>query len=359
MLENSYPIRTDLALESQERLQEDQADMRGIRVLEERRENGVIVSTVMIETENASVAMGRPKGTYITIEAPEMIEEDAGYHRDISLELAKIMRNLLPGKEIEKNLKKGLEVAALVVGLGNREVTPDALGPRVVDNLFITRHILNEFGKYAFQREDVGKVSGIVPGVMAQTGMECVEILKGVVKETKPDFLITVDALAARSIRRLGRTIQLTDTGITPGSGIGNHRNAQAIEFARQFGQGQLLLTHCGHPQALNGPMAADQQHGAHHNQGVVWLPKDFGHPGVAQHLAQHSHRIAQHRHDPSTGDAGKQPTSGYLQISNGGIAHCCVANGPNEQRRQSPKNGGGDDGDGVIFFPRAQQRVP
>ena len=188
MLENSYPIRTDLALESQERLQEDQADMRGIRVLEERRENGVIVSTVMIETENASVAMGRPKGTYITIEAPEMIEEDAGYHRDISLELAKIMRNLLPGKEIEKNLKKGLEVAALVVGLGNREVTPDALGPRVVDNLFITRHILNEFGKYAFQREDVGKVSGIVPGVMAQTGMECVEILKGVVKETKPDF---------------------------------------------------------------------------------------------------------------------------------------------------------------------------
>ena len=226
MLENSYPIRTDLALESQERLQEDQADMRGIRVLEERRENGVIVSTVMIETENASVAMGRPKGTYITIEAPEMIEEDAGYHRDISLELAKIMRNLLPGKEIEKNLKKGLEVAALVVGLGNREVTPDALGPRVVDNLFITRHILNEFGKYAFQREDVGKVSGIVPGVMAQTGMECVEILKGVVKETKPDFLITVDALAARSIRRLGRTIQLTDTGITPGSGIGNHRNA-------------------------------------------------------------------------------------------------------------------------------------
>ena len=79
MLENSYPIRTDLALESQERLQEDQADMRGIRVLEERRENGVIVSTVMIETENASVAMGSPKGTYITIEAPEMIEEDAGY----------------------------------------------------------------------------------------------------------------------------------------------------------------------------------------------------------------------------------------------------------------------------------------
>ena len=109
MLENSYPIRTDLALESQERLQEDQADMRGIRVLEERRENGVIVSTVMIETENASVAMGRPKGTYITIEAPEMIEEDAGYHRDISLELAKIM--------VEIGTRAGRHVSALLTGM--------------------------------------------------------------------------------------------------------------------------------------------------------------------------------------------------------------------------------------------------
>jgi spore protease len=155
-----------------------------------------------------------------------MIEEDADYHRDISMELAQMLRSLLPGKLIKKDLRQGLEVSVLVVGLGNREVTPDALGPRVVDNLFITRHILNEFGKYAFLDEDVSKVSGIVPGVMAQTGMECVEILKGVVRETKPDFLITVDALAARSVKRLGRTIQLTDTGITPGSGIGNHRNA-------------------------------------------------------------------------------------------------------------------------------------
>lgn len=226
MLEDGYPIRTDLALESQERLKKDQGNMRGIRVQEEKRENGVTVSTVAIETENAAKAMGRPKGTYITIEAPEIIEEDAGYHRDISMELAKILRKLLPLEKPVEDLNKGLEVSVLVVGLGNREVTPDALGPRVVDNLFITRHIMNEFGKYAFQSEDVSKISGIVPGVMAQTGMECVEILRGIVEETKPDFLITVDALAARSIKRLGRTIQLTDTGITPGSGIGNHRNA-------------------------------------------------------------------------------------------------------------------------------------
>ena len=226
MLEDGYPIRTDLALESQERLKKDQGNMRGIRVQEEKRENGVTVSTVVIETENAAKAMGRPKGTYITIEAPEIIEEDAGYHRDISMELAKILRKLLPLEKPVEDLNKGLEVSVLVVGLGNREVTPDALGPRVVDNLFITRHIMNEFGKYAFQSEDVSKISGIVPGAMAQTGMECVEILRGIVEETKPDFLITVDALAARSIKRLGRTIQLTDTGITPGSGIGNHRNA-------------------------------------------------------------------------------------------------------------------------------------
>ena len=226
MLEDGYPIRTDLALESQERLKKDQGNMRGIRVQEEKRENGVTVSTVVIETENAAKAMGRPKGTYITIEAPEIIEEDAGYHRDISMELAKILRKLLPLEKPVEDLNKGLEVSVLVVGLGNREVTPDALGPRVVDNLFITRHIMNEFGKYAFQSEDVSEISGIVPGVMAQTGMECVEILRGIVEETKPDFLITVDALAARSIKRLGRSIQLTDTGITPGSGIGNHRNA-------------------------------------------------------------------------------------------------------------------------------------
>lgn len=217
MLEETYPIRTDLALESQERLQKKQGLIKGVSFHEEERENGVLVSTVIIETENAAKAMGRPRGTYVTIEAPQMAEEEEENHRDISLELAKTIRQMMPEKE---------ELSVLVVGLGNREVTPDALGPRVVDNLFITRHIMNEFGRYAFKDEDVVKVSGIVPGVMAQTGMECVEILRGVVKETSPDYVITVDALAARNVRRLGRTIQLTDTGITPGSGIGNHRNA-------------------------------------------------------------------------------------------------------------------------------------
>jgi spore protease len=187
-------------------------------------------------TKNAEKVMGRPRGYYITIEAPDMIDDDEGYHREISKELAKIIRKMLPRKketgrdfEQESDRNNGMEsgeVSALIVGLGNREVTPDALGPRVIDNMFITRHIINEYGKYAFGDEHVSKISGIVPGVMAQTGMECVEIVRGVVKETHPDFVITVDALAARNAKRLCRTIQLTDTGITPGSGIGNHRHA-------------------------------------------------------------------------------------------------------------------------------------
>ena len=112
------------------------------------------------------------------------------------------------------------------MGLGNRKVTPDALGPYVVDHLNITRHIVREYGKYAMGEEKVHLVSAIVPGVMAQTGMETVEIVKGIVEETKPDVIFAIDALAARSSRRLNCTIQIADTGIHPGSGVGNHRNA-------------------------------------------------------------------------------------------------------------------------------------
>ena len=116
------------------------------------------------------------------------------------------------------------ETSILVAGLGNRQVTPDALGPQVADNLYITRHILREFGRQAYENEAVQPISAIVPGVMAQTGMESQEIIAGIIREVKPDYLIVVDALAARSVRRLGRTIQITDTGIYPGSGVGNHR---------------------------------------------------------------------------------------------------------------------------------------
>ena len=212
-----YQIRTDLALETQEKMQEDKVDLKGVSFSEEEIDTNLVISTVVIETENGAKTMGKPKGTYITIEAGNMDEEDEDYHREISTQLARVIKKLVSVKKEE--------LSVLVVGLGNRAVTPDSLGPRVVDNLYITRHILNEYGKFAFGKEGVNRISSIVPGVMAQTGMESMEIVAAVVKETKPDFVIVVDALAARNTKRLNRTIQVTDTGINPGSGVGNHRH--------------------------------------------------------------------------------------------------------------------------------------
>lgn len=214
-----YNIRTDLALEQKERFESDQVEIQGVVLKEETDEEREIkITTVKIETENGAKIMGKPVGTYITMEAPNMAVPDEEYHKEISAELMKFLSRFV------KDDRKDYSV--MVVGLGNRKVTPDALGPYVVDNLNITRHIVKEYGKYAMGEEHVKLVSAIVPGVMGQTGMETVEIIRGVVKETKPDFIIAIDALAARSSKRLNRTIQIADTGINPGSGVGNHRNA-------------------------------------------------------------------------------------------------------------------------------------
>lgn len=218
-----YNIRTDLALEEKERFESDQVEVQGV-VLEEEydKEREIRVTTVRIETENGAKTMGKPVGTYLTIEAPNLSSPDEGIHREVSEELAKylieVMKKIIPESEHDKEV--------LVMGLGNRQATPDALGPYVADNLNVTRHIVKEYGKYAALEEMNCVVSAIVPGVMAQTGMETAEIIKGVVRETKPDLLIVIDALAARNSRRLNRTIQIADTGINPGSGVGNYRNA-------------------------------------------------------------------------------------------------------------------------------------
>lgn len=220
---NCYNVRTDLALEARESIEEMEGEIRGISVEEEYRERSEVrITKVEILTKNGAKAMGKPMGTYITLEAPGMQEPDEGYHREIAEEISHILRRLIPKIEQEKSI--------LVVGLGNREVTADALGPGVVDNLFITRHVVREYGKAAYNREQVHLISGIVPGVMAQTGMEAAEIIKGVVEETKPDIVVVIDALAARSTKRLNRTVQITNTGIQPGSGVGNHRNALTRE---------------------------------------------------------------------------------------------------------------------------------
>ena len=214
-----FRIRTDLALEARESISEADCELRGVRVEEYYKEKEDIrVTKVLVESKNAAKAMGKPMGVYVTIEAPALIEPDEDYHREISECLAGELLALIPDSDKEQTV--------LVVGLGNREVTADALGPRVVDNLFITRHVVMAYGKAAYNCTKMNLVSSIEPGVMAKTGMETAEIVRGVVKEMKPDVLIVVDALAARSTRRLNRTIQITNTGIQPGSGVGNHRNA-------------------------------------------------------------------------------------------------------------------------------------
>ena len=216
-----FQVRTDLALEARERFEED-VEIRGVSVEERYDEkHDIRITKVCIESENGAKAMGKPVGVYITLEAPKLSDPDKDYHREVSETLALYLQELL-GTDQERSV--------LIVGLGNREVTPDALGPEVVGNLRITRHVVKEYGKAAFEKERVHMVSGIVPGVMAQTGMETLEIIRGVVEETRPDVVVAVDALAARSSKRLNRTIQISDAGIHPGSGVGNHRHSLTRE---------------------------------------------------------------------------------------------------------------------------------
>ena len=216
---SNFQARTDLALEAKESITEVESELRGVRVEEYYLEaEDIQVTKVMIDTKNAAKAMGKEVGTYVTMEAPALVEPDEDYHREISECFANELLDLIPyDKE---------ELSVLVIGLGNREVTADALGPQVVDNLFITRHVVKEYGAAAYNCSKMNLVSSMEPGVMAKTGMETAEIVKGVVAQTQPDLLLVIDALAARSTRRLNRTIQITNTGIQPGSGVGNHRNA-------------------------------------------------------------------------------------------------------------------------------------
>ncbi len=218
-----FQVRTDLALEARESISEADGSLHGVKVEENYdEETDIRVTRVEITTKNGARAMGKPMGTYVTIEAAGMLEPDEGFHREVSDVLAEQLTKIIPGA--------GQEQEILVVGLGNRDVTADALGPHVVDNLCITRHIVREYGKAAYNRDRMNQVSSMEPGVMGKTGMEAAEIIKGVVEQTGPDVIVAIDALAARTTKRLNRTIQITDTGIHPGSGVGNHRNALTKE---------------------------------------------------------------------------------------------------------------------------------
>ena len=217
-----FEIRTDLAVEEKESFPGRGGEVTGVSLREWRKAFSKIKLTeVVILDEQGAKAMGKPQGTYVTMEAKALAKGDEDYHREVSAELAGQLKSMIKELKRQKKVPDKKNIHVLVVGLGNPSVTPDALGPKVLNNLHVNRNM-------AEGEETI--LSGIVPGVMAQTGMETAEILKGIIQETRPDLLIAIDALAARSIRRLGTTIQLTDTGIHPGSGVGNHRHSLTIE---------------------------------------------------------------------------------------------------------------------------------
>lgn len=204
--------RTDLALELREDLEDNkEEDIEGIRVITKiNKDCDIKETTIIIETDAGAKRLGKPKGTYITLESEELRQSDEDFHKPMSKALLSHL------KALTKDCNK-----IMVVGLGNREVTPDALGPFVIDNLYITRHLIKE------GIIDNGmEISAIAPGVMAQTGMETSDIVKHLKTVVKPDAILVIDALAARESGRLNKTIQISDTGITPGSGVGNHRHA-------------------------------------------------------------------------------------------------------------------------------------
>ncbi len=210
-MSENFKVRTDLALEAREEIKLEDSQLKGV-IVEEKEdvENNIKIIKLTITNEHGEKLIGKPIGTYITLEASQLGDYNEEYHREISCALAKCI------KELIKPYWRNKEINILVVGLGNREVTPDALGPNVVSNIAI--------------RNDKISIGGIIPGVMAQTGMETASIIRGVVAEAKPDVVIAIDALAARNSKRLNSTIQVTDTGIHPGSGVGNHRKAVTKE---------------------------------------------------------------------------------------------------------------------------------
>lgn len=198
--------RTDLAVEAKEAIKGEK-EIKGVALKREEKD-GVTVATLEIRTDEGSKTMGKEKGTYITVELEEENEEA------VIRELVQQMRQLSGGKNDR----------CFILGLGNREITPDALGPLTIDKVLVTRHLIREFGSEMKKKYHFSEAQALAPGVMAQTGMEMQEIVKGIVDKTTPDIVFVVDALAARSMHRLGRTIQLTDTGISPGAGVGNNR---------------------------------------------------------------------------------------------------------------------------------------
>ena len=211
-------VITDLAIETHEMLCEEQdtSSIDGVCLKEQEFHNGEIkVVCVTITNETGEASLGKPIGNYITIESQGVKTRDKTMHEEIIKVLADTVGRL-------HNLND--EGVVLVVGLGNRNVTPDALGPRSAEKMLVTRHLKNEGVIPAELAGKVRSIASISPGVLGITGIETYEIVKGVTDRIKPDLIIAIDALAAREVSRINSTIQISDTGICPGAGMGNNR---------------------------------------------------------------------------------------------------------------------------------------
>ena len=196
-----------------------EGEIPGIEV-EEFEENGIKVSKVIIVSEEGEKAIGKPIGTYITIDIKNL---------KIAHELEVVKASEVLTKELkvllDKHVKNNDDI--LILGLGNIYVTPDSLGPKVVSEIDITRHLLNYVPEV--MDENTRPVSAIAPGVLGTTGIETLEIVKGVVDNIKPKIVIVIDSLASKSIERISSTVQIADTGIVPGAGVGNKRSELSI----------------------------------------------------------------------------------------------------------------------------------
>ncbi len=206
-------IRTDLAMEATEGYGADKIP--GVEVIDDQITEDIKRVRVSITTAEGEKALGKKIGTYVTIECNVMAHGDA----DIDEACAKALAD-----EIRAMAGDAMSGSVLIAGLGNRMVTPDALGPEVCDKVFVTRHI-REYVPEAVD-ERMGNVSAISPGVLGVTGLETGEIVAGIAQNIKPTLVIAIDSLAARNIDRVRTTIQIADTGISPGAGIGNKRKA-------------------------------------------------------------------------------------------------------------------------------------
>lgn len=217
-----YNVRTDLALEAMEMAMELQQEPLAGVDKEVSEDNGITITRLHVKDEVGSRAIGKMIGHYITLEVPELRNGDTNLQDRVATHFAKEFEQFLVRLNISNDAK------VLIVGLGNWNVTPDALGPIVVENVMVTRHF------FELMPNDVAPgyrpVSAVSPGVLGITGIESSEIVKGIVDQSKPDLIIAIDALASKSIDRVNTTIQIADTGIHPGSGVGNKRKGLTHE---------------------------------------------------------------------------------------------------------------------------------